>query len=139
MTFYLTCAGDAVNSRSKVLDDGHGASLDSQDAGKLEDHVLGAGTAAELPGQLDTDHLGALELPGDVRHHVHAAGFPGSESVLSTDGSQEVVNIAVDVQGAGEVLVSLDSGLDQVVKVAVTSEQDSNLHNRVLQIKEFIT
>ena len=49
----LTCAGNAVNSGSEVLDDGHGASLDGQDAGQLEDDVLGAGPAAQLTGQLD--------------------------------------------------------------------------------------
>ena len=34
--------------------------------------ILGADPAAELSCQLDTDHLGALELPGDVSHHVHS-------------------------------------------------------------------
>ena len=58
----LTCAGDAVNSRSEVLDDGHGASLDSQESGQLEDHVLGAVPVVELPGQLHTNPLGALEI-----------------------------------------------------------------------------
>ena len=67
----LTSAGNAVNSGSEVLDDRHGASLDGQDAGQLEDDVLRAGPAAQLTGQLDPDHLGALELPGDVSHHVH--------------------------------------------------------------------
>ena len=32
----LTCAGNAVNARSEVLDDRHGASLDAQDAGQLD-------------------------------------------------------------------------------------------------------
>ena len=53
----LTCAGDAVHTGSEVLDDGHGASLHGKDAGQLEDDVLGAGPAAELPRQLDTDNL----------------------------------------------------------------------------------
>ena len=49
----LTCAGNAVNAGSEVLDDGHGASLDGQDAGQLEDDVLGAGPAAQITIQLD--------------------------------------------------------------------------------------
>ncbi len=76
----LTCAGDAVNSRSEVLDDGHGASLDSQDAGQLEDHVLGAVPVVELPGQLHTNPLGALEIPENVRHNVHGVSATNTDA-----------------------------------------------------------
>ena len=37
-----------------------------------------------------------------------AAGFPESDSVLGAGGGQEVINLAVDVLGAGQVLVTLD-------------------------------
>ena len=94
----LTCAGDAVNSRSEVLDDGHGASLDSQDAGQLEDHVLGAGPAAELTGQLDTNHLGALELPGDVRHHVHGVSAANTDTETAEASAIGGVRVCADHQ-----------------------------------------
>ena len=63
-----------------MLDDRHGASLDGQDAGQLEDHVLGAGPAAQLPSQLDPYHIRALELPGNVSHHVHKVGADHTET-----------------------------------------------------------
>ena len=46
-----------------------------------------------------------------------AARFPESDSVLGAGGGQEVVNLAVDVLGAGQVLVTLNLCLDQVVIV----------------------
>ena len=54
-----------------------------------------------------------------------AAWFPEPDSVLGAGGGQEVVHLAVDVLGAGQVLVALDLGLDQVV--AVDGGGDSNL------------
>ena len=51
--------------------------------------------------------------------------FPESDFVLGADGGREVVHLAVDVLGAGQVLVALDLGLDQVV--AVDGGGDSNL------------
>ena len=54
-----------------------------------------------------------------------AARFPESDSVLGAGGGQEVVNLAVDVLGAGQVLVTLDLCLDQVV--TVDGAGDSNL------------
>ena len=65
---------------SEVLDNRHGASLDGQEAGQLEDHVLGAGPAARLLGQLDPYHIGVLELPGNVSHHIHNAGADHTET-----------------------------------------------------------
>ena len=55
--------------------------------------------------------------------------FPESDFVLGADGGREVVHLAVDVLGAGEVLVSLDLGLGHVV--TVDGGRDSDLYNRV--------
>ena len=54
-----------------------------------------------------------------------AAWFPEPDSVLGSGGGQEVVDLAVDVLGTGQVLVSLNLGLDQVV--TVDGGGDSNL------------
>lgn len=43
-----TGAGDGVNARSIVLNDGASTSLDGEDAGDLQDHVLGARPAFQL-------------------------------------------------------------------------------------------
>ena len=51
--------------------------------------------------------------------------FPESDFVLGADGGREVVHLAVDVLGTGQVLVALDLGLDQVV--AVDGGGDSDL------------
>ena len=62
-----------------------------------------------------------------------AAGFPESDSVLNAGGGQEVVNLAVD--GAGQVLVSLDLCLDEVV--TVDGGGDSDLYSKEFHITEF--
>ena len=54
-----------------------------------------------------------------------AAWFPEPDSVLGAGSGQEVVHLAVDVLGTGQVLVALDLGLDQVI--AVDGRWDSNL------------
>ena len=55
--------------------------------------------------------------------------------VLGADGGREVVHLAVDVLGAGEVLVSLDLGLGHVV--TVDGGRDSDLYNRVKELKNY--
>ncbi len=62
-------------------------------------------------------------------------GFLESDSVLGAGGGQEVINVAVDVLGAGQgqVLVTLDLCLHQVV--TVDSGGDSDL-NKEFQITE---
>ena len=56
-----------------------------------------------------------------------AARFPEPDSVLGAGGGQEVVHLAVYVLSAGQVLVALNLGLDQVV--IVNGGGDSLLKN----------
>ena len=58
-----------------------------------------------------------------------AARFPESDSVLGAGGGQEVVHLAVHVLGAGQVLVALNLGLDQVI--TVDGGGDSHLKKQV--------
>ena len=46
-----------------------------------------------------------------------AARLPEADAVLGTSGGEEVVDLAVDVLGARQVLVAAELGLDQVVAV----------------------
>ena len=43
--------------------------------------------------------------------------FPESNSILGSSSGQKVVNLLVDVLGSGEIFVSLDLSLDQVITV----------------------
>ena len=64
-----------------------------------------------------------------------AAGFPESDAVVCAGGGQEVVHLAVDIIGAGQVLVSLDLCLYQVV--TVDGGGDSDLYSKVFHITVF--
>lgn len=45
------------------------------------------------------------------------AWFPETNSVLSTSGAEEVIDLSVDVLGPGQILVSANLRLDQVIAV----------------------
>jgi len=162
-----TSAGQGVNTGSEVLDDGTGTTLDSEDTSNLQDDILGGGPASHLSGQLDTDDLGALELPGNISHDIDGisstdtdgdhtettgvggvrvssdhqtsgegvvlendlvnntrAGVPETKTVLGAGGGQEVVNLLVDILGAGQILGASDLGLDQMVAVDGGGDSD---------------
>lgn len=122
--------------------------------------TLGGSPAGHLAGKLNTNDLGALELPREVGHDVdrigtadtdgnhaettgvgsvrvgtdhHTTGesvvlqhdlvddtrarLPETDAVLGRGGGQKVVDLLVDVLGAGQVLGAAELGLDQVVAV----------------------
>lgn len=55
--FVPTCAGDGINAGPVVLHNGSGATLHSQDAGHLQDHVFGGRPAGQGARQLHANHL----------------------------------------------------------------------------------
>src|SRR5690242_606651 len=65
-----TSAGERLDTGSVVLDNGTSSALDGEDTSNLEDDVLGRSPARELTGELHTDNLGGLQLPGEASHDV---------------------------------------------------------------------
>ena len=53
-----------------------------------------------------------------------AARLPEPYPVLGTGGGQEVVNLLVDILGPGQILVSFNLSLDQVVAVDRGGDRD---------------
>ena len=47
---------------------------------KSNSHLVILLAAAQLPDQLDPNHLGTVELPGDVGHHVHSVGAANTDT-----------------------------------------------------------
>ena len=70
----LSGAAHRIGALTEVLDDAAGSALHGEDAGHLEDDVLGAGPPAHLAGQLDANQLGELQLPRHTGHDVHGVG-----------------------------------------------------------------
>ena len=70
----LSGAAHGVGAFAEVLDDATRSALHREDAGHLEDDVLGAGPTAHLAGQLDADQFGEFQLPGHAGHDVHGVG-----------------------------------------------------------------
>ena len=52
------------------------------------------------------------------------ARLPEPDPVLGTGGGQKVVNLLVDILGPGQVLVSFNLSLDQVVAVDSGGDRD---------------
>ena len=72
---------------------------------------------------LKDDLVAVNQLPCSIQgksgNNSHDTGswLPEADTVLGTSGSQEVVDLLVDIDGTGQVLGSADLGLDQVVTV----------------------
>ena len=84
------------------------ASLDGKDAGQLEDDILGAGPA----GQLDPDHIGALELPGDVGHHVHSVSAAHTDTETAQTSAIGGVKSVPTIRSPEKVSLSRNSKTD---------------------------
>ena len=87
------------------------ASLDGKDAGQFEDHVHGAGPAAQLSDQLNPDHLGALELPGDG-HHIHSVGAAQTDTETAQTNAIEGVRVCADHQQSCKFVLVENSKTD---------------------------
>eukprot|EP00053_Salpingoeca_punica_P020385 m.211399 g.211399 ORF g.211399 m.211399 type:complete len:843 (+) comp18318_c0_seq1:197-2725(+) len=105
-------AGEAADARAKVLDDGAGAALDGEDAGELEDDVLGRGPALELALEVDANDLGALELPGQASHHVDGVSAADADAEAAEAAAVRGVAVCADDEGAGEGVVLQDDLVD---------------------------
>jgi len=62
---------EAICAFSEIFHDGSGAAFYGEDAGYLEDDVLGRGPAAELGRSADADELGHFQFPGQACHDVY--------------------------------------------------------------------
>lgn len=55
----------------------------SRHTSNLQDDILWRGPLAELAGQVDSDDLWCLELPGQASHDIHSIGTTNSNSAGS--------------------------------------------------------
>ena len=101
----LAGGADGARAGAEVLDDGAGAALDGQDAGHLEDHVLGRGPAVELAGQLDADHGRPAQLPGHAHHHVDRVRAADADGHHAQPAGVGGVAVGADHHAAGEGVV----------------------------------
>ena len=65
-----TSARQRLDTRSVVLNDGASSTLNGKNTGNLENNVLGRSPSGKLTGELDTDNLGGLQLPGKTSHDI---------------------------------------------------------------------
>lgn len=95
-----------------VLNDGTGSSLDGEDTSDLADDVLGGGPSSDLSLELDTDDLGALELPRDVGHNVDGIGSSDSTGDHTETSGVGGVRVGSDHHSSGEGVVLEDDLVD---------------------------
>ena len=105
-------ARDRVDSRAKVLDDEARATLDGQEAGELEDHVLGRRPAVELAREVDANVVGRLELPRQVGHDVDRIGTTDADRTHAEATGVRRVAVGTDHQATGERVVLEDDLVD---------------------------
>ena len=114
---------DAVNAISKVFHDTHGASLHSQDPSNLQDDILGTGPARQLPGQLHTNHPGALQLPRDVGHHIDCVGTTHTNAEATEATTVGGVRVCANHKEARESIVLEDDLVDDAAACGLTMDR----------------
>mmetsp|Transcript_36260 Transcript_36260/g.102163 ORF Transcript_36260/g.102163 Transcript_36260/m.102163 type:complete len:601 (-) Transcript_36260:497-2299(-) len=98
-------AGDGVRPRAEVLDDGPRTPLHCENAGHLEDDVLGARPAAELAGEPHADDLRVLQLPGHAGHHIDGVGAAHADGAGAQAAGVDGVGVRADHHHAGVSVV----------------------------------
>lgn len=104
-----TSARERGNTRSVVLNDSTGTTLDSEKARNLQDDILRSGPAGHLTGKLDTNHLGSLQLPGKTSHDIDSIGTTDTNSSHSKTTSVGGVRVGTDHQTTRESVVLQDN------------------------------
>lgn len=107
-----TGAGDVVQTRAKVFDDGASAALDGEDAGELANDILGGAPLGELAGELDADDLGGLELPWEAGHDVDGIGATDAHGAGTQTAGVGGVGVGADDHDAGVGIVFEDDLVD---------------------------
>lgn len=95
-----------------VLNNSTSTTLDSEDTSELEDDVLGGGPAVKSTGELDTDDLGGLKLPGEVGHDIDGIGTTDTNGGHTETGSVGSVGVSADEETTGESVVLEDDLVD---------------------------
>lgn len=95
-----------------VLDNRASTTLDSEDTSELEDDVLGGSPAVKSTGELDTNDLGGLELPGEVGHDIDGIGTTDTNGGHTETGGVGGVGVSADEETTGESVVLEDDLVD---------------------------
>jgi hypothetical protein len=105
-------ATEGFDTRAGVLDDGTCSALDGENAGDLEDDVLGGRPATNFPDEIDTNDLWALELPRKTSHDVN--GISTSDAAGNHTEATGVggVRVSADHETTGEGIVFEDDLVD---------------------------
>ena len=108
----LAGAGEVLRAGAEIFEDGVGAAFDGQQAGELEDHVLGRGPALERAGQPHADQARHPQLPGHARHHVHRIGAAHTDGQHAHTARVGRMGIRPDHHAARERVVLQDDLMD---------------------------
>lgn len=103
---------ERFDARAGVLDDGTCSTLDGENAGDLENDVLGGSPTTDFPDEIDTNDLWALELPRKTRHDVNgisASDTAGNHTEATGVGG---VRVSADHETTGESIVFEDDLVD---------------------------
>mmetsp|Transcript_41547 Transcript_41547/g.106288 ORF Transcript_41547/g.106288 Transcript_41547/m.106288 type:complete len:369 (-) Transcript_41547:81-1187(-) len=98
-------ARHGLHTRAKVLHNGAGATLHREDARYLADDILGGGPIRHLAGQLNADHLGALQLPGQPSHDIHGVRAAHTDRAHAEATSVGGMGVRANHHAAGEGIV----------------------------------
>ena len=105
-------AAEGFDTRAGVLDDGTCSTLDGKNASDLENDVLCGSPTTDFADEIDTNDLGALELPRKTGHDVN--GISTSDAACNHTEATGVggVRVSTDHETTGEGIVFEDDLMD---------------------------
>ena len=115
-------------SFAEVLDHGIRTALDGQQAGELQDHVLGRGPTAQLARKTYADDLRHLQFPRHAGHHVHGVGSADADRDHAQSSGIRRVRIGPDHHAARESVIFEHDLVDDARSRAPESESVAVRH-----------
>lgn len=101
-----------LNTGTVVFDDGTSSTLDGQGSGNAKDDILGGSPSVHLSVQVDTDNLGALELPRNVGHNVDSVGTTDTTGDHTQTTGVGGMRVSTDHHQTGNGVVLQDDLVD---------------------------
>lgn len=105
-------ATERFDTRAGVLDDGTCSALDGKNASDLENDVLGGSPTTDFSDEIDTNDLGALELPRKTSHDVNGVSTSDTAGNHTETTGVGCVGISADHETTGEGIVFEDDLMD---------------------------
>ena len=94
-----------IGTRTKILHDRSGSAFCRQDAGYLQDDILGRSPSIQLACEFDADQFWKLQFPGHSRHDIHRIGAAHTDGHHTQPAGIHCMAVCTNHHTAGESII----------------------------------